>query len=242
MILDATEGLQIRVVFEDEDLLAVSKPAGLSVHASSIYNSEATLESLLGAQVGRRLILLHRLDKETTGLVLFAKRKPAAGILSRAFEEKRIRKAYLAVVDGVWAKKNTRAETFIYRDADGQLQSSMSLSAEINGKKAVTTFRVLLGAPDRTLLEAIPKTGRTHQIRLHCAGFEHAILGDRRYGRQKTAVFSGQALHAYRMDIQHPMTKVPVSLLDPPPLSWNLSWLTGFDPVEFELWRKGIFI
>lgn len=209
------------VVFEDSYLLAVNKPAGLKVHGE---DCETTLESLVAKTQGRRAILLHRLDRGTTGLVLFAKRKEAAGPMSRAFEEKRIRKSYWAVVKGRWPKGLTKVESFIERDPEDPRRQLSRVSG--GGRKAVTTFRVLAASVEKTWLEVIPKTGRTHQIRVHCASQGHPILGDGLYG-EGDGKNSGLALHAERLLFRHPMTDEELDLHAPLPEVWQTDWLAG---------------
>jgi RluA family pseudouridine synthase len=214
----------LKVLFEDEFIIAVDKPAGMIVHGSP-----ESLEESLARQIGQRVILLHRLDRDTTGIVLLAKRKEVSGPLSRAFEEKRIRKSYFAVVHGAWPKATSRVESFIDRGEDVGWVSV----PDGTGRRALTTFRVLAANAEKSLLEAMPKTGRTHQIRLHCAGTGHAICGDKVYGDGKNAEYP-QALHAHRMDFRHPKTSLEIQILSPPPEYWNSHWLMG---LEFD---KGI--
>lgn len=239
--------MTVDVVFEDEFLIAVNKPAGLVVHGGS-----ESLETWVARYVDRPAILLHRLDKDTTGIVLLAKRRDAAGPLSRAFAEKKIRKSYWAVVSGRWPKDVNRVESFISRSLDGgwvsraiggatsgvasNMESDMAndvasdvASDMANGdaKRALTTFRILAASDEKTWLEAIPKTGRTHQIRLHCQSAGHAILGDRLYGQSNSAEAWPHALHACRLDFKHPITGEPMRLVAEPPEYWRKAWLTG---------------
>lgn len=202
--------MELRVLFQDDAILAVSKPPGLKVHGGDF---EPSLERLVSEQAGRRLILLHRLDQETTGIVLFAKRKDIAGEFSRAFEEKRVRKAYFAVVEGRWPSGVNRVESVIERDGIA--------------KAAFTTFRVLAARDEKTWLEAMPKTGRRHQIRLHCAAQGHPVCGDKLYGQVSDR--AGLALHAYRVDFRHPVSGANVRIQDPPPEDWHSTWLEDFD-------------
>lgn len=220
----------IQVVFEDDWLLAVNKPAGLVVHGARDGHD---LETLLRKKWSRNLVLFHRLDQDTTGIVLLGKRADINRTMTEAFEQKKIRKCYMAVVEGRWASDWNRVETYIDRDESGGLVNRASLP----GKKSLTTFRVLRATDEKSWIEAIPKTGRTHQIRLHCLEKGRPILGDRVYGRASgmgdSAAGSGtlppQALHAYRVDFTHPATKEPIKLLAPPPEYWATTWLKGLD-------------
>lgn len=215
----------IRIVFEDEWLLVVSKPPGLPVHASAGRDGD-DLESLLRKQRKRSLVLFHRLDADTTGLVVLGKRPEINRTMTEAFEKKRIRKSYMAVVEGRWRPEWNRVETFIDRGPDGRWTNFENPP----GKRALTTFRVLKASDEKSWVEAILKTGRTHQIRLHCLAKGCPILGDRVYGHGK-AEMPPQALHAYRMDLQHPVTGDPLRLVDPPPAYWTTEWLRGL-PVD----------
>lgn len=213
----------IRVVYEDDWLLVVSKPAGLPVHASPGQKGD-DLESRLRRERGRSFVLFHRLDMDTTGLVVLGKRAEINRAMTEAFEKKRIRKAYLAAVEGRWRPEWNRVETFIDRDANGRWINRENPP----GKKSITTFRLLKASDEKSWIEAILKTGRTHQVRLHCLAKGCPILGDRVYGH----VHSGlppQALHAYRMDFQHPITGERLQLVDPPPEYWKSEWLNGLE-------------
>ena len=205
---------QPKVVYEDEALLVLDKPAGLLVHPTPKRPDETSLEQQVAEWAGKRYILLHRLDRDTTGLVLFAKTKTAAGPMSRAFEEGRIRKAYFAVVSGHWPKELQRFSSYLVQDP--QTRGWVNRT-EGPGHEAVTTFRWRAQEDERTLLEVLPKTGRTHQIRLHCQACGHPIEGDRLYNPQARADDLPQALHAYRVDISHPLTKAPMRLTVAPP-------------------------
>jgi 23S rRNA pseudouridine955/2504/2580 synthase len=237
-------------IFEDDDLVVVSKPAGLIVHASTPDPDVESLENLVSRQCGRRMILLHRLDKETSGLVLLAKRKTASGPLSRAFENGQIRKSYFAIVNGTWRKDCNRIESFILRGDDGRLTSRVKAP----GLKSITTFRRILSTEKATWLEAMPKTGRTHQIRLHCAGEGHPVMGDTRYGEPRKGDGSpigstsgspigstSQALHSYRIDFLHPISKSPLRLFAPVPEFWHKYWLKDFAAADVNEKMKRLF-
>ncbi len=227
----------IRVLFEDEDLIAVSKPIGLVVDAGDERTTDGA-EDLISAleATGRKVFPYHRLDRDTSGIVLLGKSRRISRDVTKLFEEKRIRKSYLAVVEGLWPKALNKVEL------------------KIGEKDAVTTFRVLRAhshttsyeAPigidqtrmDRTWLEALPKTGRKHQIRLHCADSGHPILGDAVYGKKDGAGDSGKksawdngvghALHAYKLEFKHPRTKTMLTIVDPPE-SWKATWLAQME-------------
>ena len=215
----------LKTIFEDDCILAVMKPAGLKVHGQE---GEPTLETLVEESQGRRLVLMHRLDRDTTGIVLFAKRRDVAGALSRAFEQKKIRKTYWAVVEGLWPKRVNKIESYLERDPNDPRKQRMRVDEAPGARRALTTFRVLGTCPEKTWLEVMPKTGRTHQIRVHCASQGHPVLGDRLYG-QTLGAQSGLALHAYRLMFRHPLTAVEMDLVAEPPENWERDWLLGFE-------------
>lgn len=227
------------ILFEDDDLIAVSKPAGVIVGRE---DDPGSLESLVSSQIGRRVFPYHRLDKLTTGIVLLGKRTSHAKAMSEAFENKTIRKAYLAVVHGKW--QWSKVETFVWRGSDGFMAQSEQPTSD--GKKATTTFRALAHGAGKSLVEALPKTGRTHQIRLHCAFHGCPIIGDSVYGAEVVAASGsrvalasepGLALHAYRLDFKHPASGKTVFLRDEPE-QWKSSFLVGID---FEKSWKNLF-
>ena len=205
------------VRFEDEDFIVISKPCGLLVDSGR--ESEDVI-SQLSAQIGRPVFAFHRLDQETSGLLLLGKRKLFSAPMTQAFETKQIRKSYLAVVSGLWPKDLTR------------------IAERVGDREALTTFRTLFVTESRSVIEALPKTGRKHQIRLHCAHAQHPVLGDVLYGSPKTsneAQYPGHALHAYRLDFTHPRTKQRISLKDRPD-PWTETWLHGLELAQ--MWER----
>jgi RluA family pseudouridine synthase len=205
-------------LFEDEYFVAVNKPAGLNVHPTPARPLETSLETLMREKFRKDLILFHRLDRDTTGIVLFGKRRDIAAPMTRLFAEKKVRKSYLAVVEGKWQQKCNRIE------------QPIKVGEEL--KKALTTFRVLSAASDKTWIEALPKTGRKHQIRVHCMAAGHAILGDRLYhpARDQFEVKAPpHALHAYRLDFRHPVSGADIVVRALPPDYWKNHWLLGLD-------------
>lgn len=210
-------GSSFQVLWEDNDFIVVSKPVGLLVDAGN--GSDDLVRRVRASESSRASVFaFHRLDRETSGVVLMGKTRRYARDVTKLFEEKRIRKAYLAVVNGEWPITLGRVDT------------------AIENRPASTTFRRLVsgtfGGSPRSLIEALPKTGRTHQIRLHCSGEGYAILGDERYGSVRSPQNAkhgvGQALHAYRLDFRHPANGVTISVRSEPTL-WRETWLADFD-------------
>jgi 23S rRNA pseudouridine955/2504/2580 synthase len=223
-----------RVVFEDEWLVVVSKPSGLAVQDLHEGMKQGTTQGCWGES----LVLYHRLDKDTSGLVLFgkgsARRDEVNRAMTQAFEKKRIRKAYLAVVNGRWKNEWNRVETFVARNESTGLMENLPRALP-GAKRALTTFRVLASSQEKSWIEAMPKTGRTHQIRLHCLALGCPILGDRYYGKADDLAL---ALHAHRLDFIHPLTNVPICLVDPFPADWISTRLVGLDEARIQAWLE----
>ncbi len=237
--------LEVSPVFEDRSLLIVFKPARVAVHADPL-DSKTTgryhypdLQSYLEDKYQQRLTLFHRLDRDTSGLVVFGKDPSINQAMSLIFEKKMVRKSYMAVVEGRWLPHWNRVETILRKDAD-----RWSNHKELPGKESLTTFRLLSASDERSWIEAIPKTGRTHQIRLHCLEQGCPILGDLLYNSKAPHSASPvpQALHAYRLDFKHPLTGAMLRVTTPPPKYWTSIWLNGTgDPVTIEKKFKSFF-
>lgn len=222
MIESKQSGNALREVYRDDWYLAVSKPAGMIVHANRDRDAWS-LETLAQQQFASNLILLHRLDRETTGIVLFARHRDAAGAMSRLFETRKVRKSYLLVVEGKWPADLNRIEKPIGRDEENRLvviESASSTKKVFDAKSAVTTFRLLENEGNRSLVQALLKTGRTHQIRLHTSSVGYPVVGDFRYGADAIANGEGFALHAHRLDFRHPFRGEEIKISDPPPDEW----------------------
>lgn len=207
------------ILFEDKHLLVVNKPAGVLSEGS-----EESLSVQLSDQRNEALSPCHRLDRDTSGLIVLARNKPALTRISSQFASRTVRKAYLACVEGEWLPSWNRVETRIRRLPDGRMAN------DGKGKPARSTFRRLACWDGRSLLEVLPKTGRTHQIRLHCLHQGCPIAGDGLYG---TADPGGtpMALHARELRFRHPASGEPLTLTAPPPDYWPAYWLLGC-PVE----------
>ncbi len=213
--------MAFQVIFEDDDFIAVAKPAGVVVHSSRETGDDAI--SVVSQQIGKPVFAFHRLDKGTSGILLLGKRKVFAGQVTRAFEKKLVRKAYLAVVEGKWDPRVSRVEAKIEKPETGPIFVSE------NGKPALTTFRLFTSSAQKSFIEALPKTGRTHQIRVHCVHAGHAILGDTMYGKSRGSVSPEQlALHAHSLSFTHPGTKQRLELRSMPS-EWLDTWLSGLD-------------
>jgi 23S rRNA-/tRNA-specific pseudouridylate synthase len=199
----------LKILFEDEDLIAAEKPAGLLVHPNPGENSAsvADFESLLSAQVGRPIVLYHRLDRLSSGLLLAGKTRRFNREMRQLFDEHRVRKSYRVVVEGAWPKNLNRL--------GGQ---------DSEGKEMQSTCRILKSADTWTVMEFLLKTGRRHQIRLQCRESGCPVCGDAQYGSQHPSN-EWIALHCEELRFQHPGHRQEIHIHSPPPLSWKAEWL-----------------
>ena len=201
------EDIPLDIVFENEDLIVVNKPAGMVVHPAAGHASGTLVNAVLGYEpdiegIGgeERPGVVHRLDKETSGLILLAKNERAHRWLQDQFRLRKVEKTYLALVDGKPPTPSGRVESHIGRDPSHRKQ--MAIVSESRGREAISEYKTIASFRDHTLLEFHPLTGRTHQIRLHCAFLGCPIVGDEVYGRKKFSVeIDRHFLHAYRLKI-----------------------------------------
>ena len=209
------EKIPLDVLFENEDLLVINKPAGMVVHPAAGHASGTLVNAVLGYDseiegIGgeERPGVVHRLDKETSGLILLAKNERAHRWLQDQFRLRKVEKTYLALVDGKPPTPTGRVEAHIGRDPSHRKR--MAIVPESRGREAVSEYKTLESFKAHTLLEFHPLTGRTHQIRLHCAFLGCPIVGDEIYGRKKPTIpIDRHFLHAYRLKIVLPGEKNP---------------------------------
>lgn len=182
----------LRIVYEDPCLLAADKPAGLLVIPGRGPESGPVLLDAVSRHIGAKAFVVHRIDRETSGLVLFAKDAATHAALSKLFEKRRVRKSYLAVVLGVVPAPG-RIAAPIREFGSGRM------GVDPRGKDAETRYRPLRtwGEPPVTLLEVEPRTGRRHQIRVHLYSIGHPVLGDAQYGRERPGGSARLMLHAH---------------------------------------------
>ncbi len=207
------EQIPLDILFENDDLIVVNKPAGMVVHPAAGHASGTLVNAVLGYEpeiegIGgeERPGVVHRLDKETSGLILLAKNERAHRWLQDQFRLRQVEKSYLALVDGKPPTPSGRVETYIGRDPSHRKR--MAVVPESRGREAISEYKTLESFRNHTLLEFHPLTGRTHQIRLHCAFLGCPIVGDQVYGRKKPSVeIDRHFLHAYRLKIVLPGEK-----------------------------------
>jgi len=179
-----------QVVHEDDDLLVINKPSGLAVHGGSGL-SFGLIETLRQQRPqARYLELVHRLDRDTSGLIMIAKRAAVLRELHRQLREKHIDKRYLALVAGQWPQRQQRVEAPLEKNV--LLSGERMVKVSEAGKRAITEFRVLERFGDATLVEARPITGRTHQIRVHALHVGCPLLGDDKYESERSATVTRQ--------------------------------------------------
>jgi len=209
------ENIPLDIIFENEDLLVINKPAGMVVHPSAGHDSGTLVHAVLGYNpdiegIGgeERPGVVHRLDKETSGLILLAKNDRAHRWLQDQFRLRKVEKTYLALVDGRPPTPSGRVEAPIGRDLSHR--KKMAIQTEGKGRDAVSEYKTLEEFKSHTLLEFHPLTGRTHQIRLHCAFLGCPIVGDEIYGKKHSSLPIGRHfLHACRLRIILPGEKEP---------------------------------
>ncbi len=209
----SAEPIPLNIVFEDECMVVVDKPAGMVVHPAPGHSSGTLVHALLhhcqdlsGIGGVERPGIVHRLDKETSGLVLVAKSETAHRSLAGQFKEREIKKVYLALVRGNVLQNKGVIDLAIGRHKIHR--KKMAVQRE-GGRSAVTSFEVIARYPHFSYLRLFPKTGRTHQIRVHVAEIGHPILGDKVYGGKLDAQhmkLPRQALHAHQLEIRHPVS------------------------------------
>ena len=209
------EDIPLDILFENDDLLVVNKPAGMVVHPAAGHASGTLVNAVLGYEpelegIGgeERPGVVHRLDKETSGLILLAKNERAHRWLQDQFRLRKVGKTYLALVDGKPPTPAGRVEAYIGRDPSHRKR--MAIVPESRGRESISEYKTVESFKGHTLLEFHPLTGRTHQIRLHCAFLDCPIVGDEIYGKRHSSIALGRHfLHAYRLKIVLPGEKEP---------------------------------
>ncbi|MDO8846404.1 23S rRNA pseudouridine(955/2504/2580) synthase RluC [Methylicorpusculum sp.] len=215
------QSLEQDILFEDDVLMVLNKPAGYAVHGGSGLNT-AVIESLRQLRPDAHFLeLVHRLDRDTSGCLIIAKKRSALRTLHELFRGDGIKKSYLALLSGVWEKKSMTVNAPLLKQTGQSGERMVIVSQE--GKSSATFFKAIKSLPDATWVEASPQTGRTHQIRVHAAWLGHPIIGDDRYGDFevnrgfKKRGIKRLFLHAFRLEFQHPVSGKPLTITAPIP-------------------------
>jgi 23S rRNA pseudouridine1911/1915/1917 synthase len=224
------EAIPLRILYEDDDVVAIDKPAGMVVHAGAGVHSGTVVNALLhrfdalsGIGGTERPGIVHRLDRHTSGVLLVARNDRAHQALAAQFAGRQIEKVYIALVHGVVKQEQGRIDRPIARDPVRRTRMTARLSA---GRAAWSEYRVLRRYDRFTLLEVKIGTGRTHQIRVHLASAGHPVAGDSVYGAPKDSGHARFFLHAHRIRFRSPSTGETLTIVSdlPPELE---EWLGG---------------
>jgi 23S rRNA pseudouridine1911/1915/1917 synthase len=216
------ESMALDIVFEDEHLLVVNKPAGLVVHPAPGNWSGTLLNGLLGRDPQAGLLpragIVHRLDKDTSGLMVVARQRQVMDQLVAMIAARTVSREYLALAHGAWQGPAARqVDAPMGRDPRNRLRMAVVDLERHAGKSASTGITRLDSAGDFCLVRCRLQTGRTHQIRVHMASIAHPLVADTLYGGRPAGGMSRQALHACRLAFAHPVTGQALEFLSPPP-------------------------
>lgn len=219
---------ELPIIFEDEQLLAVSKPSGLLVHSTKMDKYETlNAADLLRDKLGFRIFPLHRLDKSTSGVLLFAKRLEGAKKLHAIFEKESTKKEYLCICRG-WTPEQGTIDYALRNPERPKAEPKQAITDFITLNTSTLDIPISRYSQTRlSLVAAYPKTGRTHQIRMHFAHLRNYIAGDRRHGERhlnkiilEHFALRRLFLHAHRLEFTHPYTEETIKLCDSPDENW----------------------
>ena len=220
------EAMELRVAYEDQDVLVIDKPAGLVVHPAPGHPTGTLVHGLLArgtqwSSIGgiERPGIVHRLDKDTSGLLVIARNDAAHRDLARQLQERSLHRRYRAIVVGEVPDEAARIDAPVGRDP----RHRQRMAVVAGGREAVTEFERIGLVQGHTLLNVTLLSGRTHQVRVHLAYIHHPVLGDAVYGRASPLI-ARPALHAVEIAFRHPRTGKPVRLESPLPADFVAAW------------------
>ena len=213
------ENIPLDIVYEDDDLLVINKASGMVVHPAPGHYTNTLVNALLyrfNITSGDKMRpgIVHRLDKDTSGLMLVAKNEETHEKLSKMIGNKEVERRYLAITTGVIKTDTGTIDAPIGRDQRNRLKMQVT---DVNAKEAITHFKVLKRYKANTLIECILETGRTHQIRVHLAYINYPIVNDPLYGKEKNCTEFGQMLHSKSIRFNHPRTNKELNFEVEPP-------------------------
>ena len=208
--------LALDVVYEDNDVLVINKPKGLVVHPGGGHHDDTLVNALIYNEKElsninglNRVGIVHRIDKDTSGLLLICKNNFAHKEIASQLETHSMHREYIALVDGIITSDSGKIIGKIGRSKENRLKMAID---NINGKEAITHFEVLKRYKKYTLIKCRLETGRTHQIRVHMSSINHPLVGDKIYGGSTSLYNEGQLLHAYNLTFNQPSTKKEVNV------------------------------
>ncbi len=216
---------KLDIIYEDEDILVINKPKGLVVHPGGGHHDDTLVNALIYTKKelstingALRVGIVHRIDKDTSGLLLVCKNDYSHIEIAKQLKDHSMHREYIALVDGVIESNTGKIVGPIGRDNKNRLKMCIDT---VNGKDATTHFKVLKRYQKYTLIECILETGRTHQIRVHMSSIHHSVVGDPLYGGSTSIFDNGQLLHAYKLTFIHPRSKKEMTLEAPLPDYFN---------------------
>lgn len=213
--------MDLNIIYEDETILAINKPAGIAIHPSRMHYDNTISNGVKfyfdSIGLNKKIRPVNRLDLNTSGIVIFAKNEYVQENLIRQMSSNEFKKEYLAICDGIFEIKKGTINKPIARKEKSIIERCISE----NGKAAITHYEVLKEFDNYSLIKCILKTGRTHQIRVHMSSVGHPILGDSLYG-DKSFFAEGQALHCFRLHFLHPVTSKYINI-EYLPTNWNIN-------------------
>ena len=216
------KNIKLDIIYEDEYLMIINKKSGMVTHPAPGHYDDTLVNALLyylnkGKTTNIRPGIVHRLDKDTSGLMVVAKDEKTMELLSEMISKKEVERIYLAVVDGVIEEDTATINAPIGRDPNNRQKQAVT---DKNAKEAITHFKVLKRFNNATLIECELETGRTHQIRVHMAYIKHPVLNDPTYNKDKASSF-GQMLHSKKIEFTHPVTKKKLEFESELPKEFN---------------------